>query len=130
MINGNFFYSVSYTYRPDGLRYGKMVNSTSTQHLWDGGNIIVDFKNGAVESTYLRGSQIISSGSGSSLRYYMYNGHGDVVQLVNTSGQVVTQYDYDAFGNQKGDEEDIISDADKNSFRYCAEYFDKETQAI
>lgn len=29
--------SVSYTYRPDGLRYGKMINGATTQHLWDGG---------------------------------------------------------------------------------------------
>ena len=31
--------------------------------------------------------------------YYLYNGHGDVVQVVNTSGNTVNSYDYDVWGN-------------------------------
>lgn len=54
--------------------------------------------------------------------YYIFNGHGDVVQLTNNSGNVIKDYDYDAFGNEKNPDLN-----DTNVFRYCGEYFDKET---
>ncbi|MNC27689.1 RHS Repeat protein [compost metagenome] len=31
--------------------------------------------------------------------YYLYNGHGDIVQKVDTSGAVVNSYAYDVCGN-------------------------------
>jgi len=34
---------------------------------------------------------------------YLYNGHSDVVALVNGSGMVVSSYYYDAFGHVTGD---------------------------
>ncbi|KLU64306.1 tRNA(Glu)-specific nuclease WapA precursor [Desulfosporosinus acididurans] len=52
----------------------------------------------------------------------MYNGHGDVVQLADTSGNVTKNYDYDAFGNEKN-----IDPNDTNVFRYSGEYLDLET---
>ena len=39
---------------------------------------------------------------GSEQRYYLYNGHGDVIGLADASGLVTWRYDYDAFGNEKG----------------------------
>ena len=55
----------------------------------------------------------------------MYNGHGDVVKLTTDTGVVVKTYVYDAFG----EEQDII-DSDTNHFRYCGEYYDKETKTL
>jgi len=46
----------------------------------------------------------------------MFNAHGDVVQAGNT------HYTYDAFGNEQN-----ASPTDANIFRYCGEYWDKET---
>ena len=51
--------------------------------------------------------------------------NGDVVQLTNTSGNVIKTYDYDAFGVEKNPDS-----SDVNPFRYCGEYFDKETGTI
>ena len=31
--------------------------------------------------------------------YYMYNGHSDVTKLLNSSGDILASYYYDAFGN-------------------------------
>ena len=57
--------------------------------------------------------------------YYLHNGHGDVVQLANASGNFFKEYRYDAFGLE------IEPDAnDTNPFRYCGEYFDKETGTV
>ena len=78
-----------------------------------------------VVKKYVRGINLLYSEDGSgNKKYYIYNGHGDVVQLTDTSGNVVKSYDYDAFGNEKN-----IDTADNNPFRYCGGdyYFDKET---
>ncbi len=58
-------------------------------------------------------------------QYYLFNGHGDVVQLTGLNGIVTKRYDYDAFGNEKAPDVN-----DTNVFRYCGEYFDKETGTI
>ena len=57
--------------------------------------------------------------------YYMYNPHGDVQGLTNTSGSLTKTYEYDAFGN----EIDKV-DTDTNPWRYCGEYYDVETDNI
>jgi RHS repeat-associated protein len=115
----------SYKYRSDGLRFSKTANGVETIHIWDGSNIIGDVVGGAVSATYVRGIGLIASKSGGTFTYYLFNGHGDTVQLTNSSGTVTKAYDYDAFGNERSSD---VNDA--NPFRYCAEYFDKETQTI
>ena len=57
--------------------------------------------------------------------YYTQNAHGDVVNLTDNNGAVTKTYQYDAFGVEKN-----IDDADTNAFRYCGEYYDKETATI
>ncbi|OMD48446.1 hypothetical protein BSK56_11780 [Paenibacillus borealis] len=54
--------------------------------------------------------------------YYLYNGHGDVVQIVNTSGTPVNTYSYDEWGNITSQTEGI-----QNSFKYAGEIYDAET---
>ena len=55
----------------------------------------------------------------------MFNAHGDVVQLANAAGSVTKEYNYDSFGVEIEPDED-----DNNPWRYCGEYFDKETGSI
>ena len=57
--------------------------------------------------------------------YYTQNVHGDVVNLTDNNGAVTKTYQYDAFGVEKN-----IDDTDTNAFRYCGEYYDKETATI
>ncbi|MGP3610973.1 MULTISPECIES: RHS repeat-associated core domain-containing protein [Anoxybacillaceae] len=56
--------------------------------------------------------------------YYHLNSHGDVVALTDASGNVVAQYEYDAWGN-------ILSKtgalATANPYRYAGYYYDEET---
>ncbi len=114
-----------YGYNADGLRISKKVNGEVVRHIWCGDQIALELDDsGLVTNKYVRGINLIFSESGisASRRYFLYNGHGDVVQLTDQSGDVVKSYDYDAFGNEKN-----IDDSDNNPFRYCGEYFDKET---
>ena len=111
----------TYTYNPDGLRRSKTVDGVVTRHIWDGQNIVAELDgNGAVTNRFIRGINLIAGkNSASVLTYYLFNAHGDVVGLTNTSGAVTKSYDYDAFGNEKS----IVS-TDANPFRYCGEYLD------
>ena len=54
--------------------------------------------------------------------YYLYNGHGDVVQIVDTSGNIVNRYDYDVWGNFLKKEETI-----ENNFTYFCQTYDETT---
>ena len=54
--------------------------------------------------------------------YYLYNGHGDVVQIVDTAGNIVNQYDYDVWGNFITKEETI-----ENHFTYFGQTYDETT---
>ena len=116
----------SYTYDADGLRQSKTVNGVTTNHIWDGMNMVAETDgNNAVKSVYTRGRELISSKNGMEFTYYLHNGHGDVNMLMNENGSITKTYNYDAFGV----EQDKVSN-DTNPFRYCGEYYDKETDNI
>ena len=119
-----------YTYKPDGLRISKTTGNDTICHIWDGSNISVDMKNGAVDSKYIRGVNLLSYIDNTGVKkLYWFNGHGDVVSLTNVSGNLLWSYEYDAFGVEKP----IAGqnpENDNNPFRYCGEYFDAETGSI
>ena len=83
---------------------------------------MAELSNGTLTAKYLRGMNLISRTDSSQTTYYLFNAHGDVVDLANSSGSSVKSYDYDAFGNEKSP-----SASDRNPFRYCGEYWDTET---
>ncbi|QMV42441.1 RHS repeat-associated core domain-containing protein [Cohnella cholangitidis] len=56
------------------------------------------------------------------LSYYLFNGHGDVVQTVSEDGTVENQYDYDIFGNPT-----LTIEMYAASIRYAGEFYDAET---
>jgi RHS repeat-associated protein len=111
----------TYVYKSDGLRYNKATNGTTTTHIWDGANIAAELT-GSTVTTYVRGINLITKGGGS--QYYSFNVHGDVMQLTNSSGTVTKDYRYDAFGVEVDPQ-----GTDTNPWRYCGEYWDKETNA-
>ena len=109
----------NYTYRPDGLRHsiGDKV------HVWDGANIVADVDGNEVV-VYIRGINLIYADDGDKI-YYHFNAHGDVVVLTNESGTKTKSYSYNAFGVEYNE-----ATLDNNPFRYCGEYYDKETKTI
>jgi RHS repeat-associated protein len=120
-----------YSYRLDGLRYKKAIRSrdgqsSSATHLWDGQNIVAEIgTTGSVTARYLRGINLIAREQDGSLQYYLFNAHGDVTGRTDSNGTVLKRYRYDAFGSEENPEK-----LDVNPFRYCGEYFDKETGEI
>lgn len=114
--------TAAYSYDADGLRTSKTVNGVTTEYVTDGGRVVLELVNGTPTARYLYGLGLVHATIGADKYYYSYNGHGDVVQLTNASGNVVRSYEYDAFGNELNP-----TAGDNNPFRYCGEYFDAET---
>ena len=92
--------------------------------MLDGANVAADVVSGQV-TQYVRGLGLTAlvQADGTRLQY-VTDGHGDVKKLVNSSGTVVVDYTYDAFGNQTEEAED------SNPFRYAGEYWDSESGLI
>ena len=66
-----------------------------------------------------------NKGNNAEKQYYVTDSHGNVVQLTDESGAVTKTYEYDSFGNE------VKPDGkDSNPFRYCGEYYDKETEEV
>ncbi len=122
-----------YKYNASGLRYEKTVDGQTINHVWDGNKqIIADvIDNQFYEADcYIRGTNLVAkynfwNGKKSEYTYYTQNAHGDVVNLTDKDGKVTKSYKYDAFGVEKN-----IDKNDTNAFRYCGEYYDKETATV
>ena len=115
------------------MRYEKTLNGQTINHVWDGNQqIIADvIDNQFYEANcYIRGTNLVAkynywNGKKSEYTYYTQNAHGDVVNLTDKDGKVTKSYRYDAFGVEKN-----IDENDTNTFRYCGEYYDKETATV
>lgn len=121
-------YKVSFTYDAEGLRTGKTVNGEKTIYVWDGDQVVMELsKGGAVQKRYIRGNDLVYADKGENTEktYYVTDMHGNVVQLLDESGNVTKTYEYDSFGNEVKPEK-----KDENPYRYCGEYYDKETKEV
>ena len=121
-------YKVSFTYDAEGLRTSKTVNGEKTVYVWDGDQLVLELKaDGKVKKRYVRGNDLVfaDKGNGTKRQYYVTDPHGNVVQLTDGEGKVIKTYEYDSFGNEVKPEE-----KDDNPFRYCGQYYDKETGEV
>ena len=112
--------TASYAYNPSGLRKAKTVGGSTKYFVYNGMNIVYEYSESVADSVaYFYGLNRTHNSEG---EIYVYNAHGDVVQLVKDNA-VVASYTYDAFGNLTSQ----IGESD-NPFLYCGEYYDAETQ--
>ena len=109
------------------MRYSKTTGSGDAAvthiHAWDGQNIVAEIGvTDTVNSRYIRGQNLVARKIDSNHQYYQFNAHGDVLHLLDANGNMLVDYRYDAFGNQSNP---VATDT--NPFRYCGEYYDRET---
>ena len=113
-----------YTYNASGFRDTKITGNEETKFYWDGSNTIGEAKNDVLVASYLYGIGLINRKDEitNEKNYYFFNVHGDVVSLTDDSGEVVTVYDYNAYGefNERGLKTE-------NPFTYFGQYYDEET---
>ena len=90
----------TFTYGADGLRRRMVTGTNTTDYLLDGQNVVREIKNGVVNATYLngpRGPEYKRDQNGA-VQWYLYDGVGSVVGLVDESGNVTNSRKYDVYG--------------------------------
>lgn len=118
--------TTTFDYAADGMRYKKTTGSKVTQYRYNTDKQVVaevDGNNHTI-ANYVRGDRLLVKRDMIANRdyYYLYNGHGDVIQIVDASGNVVNSYNYDEWGNITRQVEGT-----PNVFKYAGELFDDET---
>lgn len=116
-------YDVVNVYNGEGLRVKKIVNGTATNYLYEFDKVVLETDvNGVQVGRNVYGLNLISRKVGIDTLYYIYNGHSDVVALLDINGSTVVSYYYDAFGN-------IIDQTGtaNNSITYAGYQYDPQT---
>lgn len=122
---------VSYTYNGDGLLYERKEDTDTTRYYYDEEAKLIaeaEVSGGKANITYayvydlygqLTARQDRATGK---LQYYQFNGHGDVVGLVDDQGTTLNSYSYDIWGGPEETTETV-----PNVIRYSGEYWDDTT---
>lgn len=114
---------ILYSYNAQGFRTQKSINGTITKYVYDKDKVVLELDaSNNVTARNTVGSNIISRIINGQTLYYLYNAHGDVVDLIDSNGNVLGTYYYDPFGNivmQSGNVD--------NPYTYAGYQYDKET---
>ncbi|MDD6285074.1 MAG: hypothetical protein PUB05_06890, partial [Firmicutes bacterium] len=91
--------TTSYSYDSDGVRTQKTVNGVVTDYILDGGQVVGE-KSGSnyISYEYDAAGKLVAMVYNGTKYYYVTNAMGDVLGLMNTSGDMVVNYRYDPYG--------------------------------
>ena len=127
--------SISYTYNHDGIRTSKTINGITTYYVVDENNNVVkqyelenDVETNVIEFVYDSNGSPIYFTYNNATYYYEKNLQGDIVAILDASGNTVVEYSYDIWGelvNVTGSLADTIGTI--NPLRYRGYYYDTET---
>ncbi len=115
--------TISYGYNAEGYRVEKNINGQISRYLYEADKVILEVDaagNQAAANVY--GINLISRKIDNDTAYYLYNGHADVVGLINSIGDTIATYYYDAFGNATE-----ATGTANNPYRYSGYRYDEET---
>ena len=138
--------NVEYKYNAYGIRISKTVNGVTTHFYLDGTKLLGQDNGNLLVFNYGNEGVIGFTYQGVGTYYYKKNIFGDVLSIINSSGQEIVKYVYDAWGKHKtfvldnGNFVDIETQtsytqsgsnnkviAELNPFRYRSYYYDTET---
>ena len=118
--------TTTFKYDPFGRRIQKSGPLGTTNYLYDGIRVAeTSNASGGELSGYTQGPAVdepLAILSGGATDYYQGDEQGSITALTNSSGTVVQNYVYDAYGNARSSSGTI-----SNPFRYTAREFDPET---
>jgi RHS repeat-associated protein len=107
--------TASFNYDALGRRTSKLVNSVTSQYLYDGNDIASEIGGGAIGANYLRSLNIdepFVRQTGTRIEHYHTDALGSSLALSDASGGSATTYTYEPFGKT------TISGASSNPFQY------------
>ena len=121
--------TASFTYNADGLRVRKTVNGMSTDYTLHGKQV-VHLKKGGDNLHFFydaQGRPTVVDFNG--VKYgYVHNLQGDIIAIVDGSGNRVVEYTYDAWGKELSKTGTLATTLGSlNPFRYRGYVFDEET---
>lgn len=116
--------SLTCNYDAQGLRVSKTVDGKTTNYYYRYSSVILE-KTDTSSIRNVVGVNIIARKNQEDILYYIYNGHGDVIEMQSAGGSIVNEYDYDIFGNPILENE---AEGKENPYRYAGYYWDKETE--
>ena len=129
--------AVTFAYDSDGKRVRKTSGENTTTYYYNG-NVLSGLVRRAAGSTGVgttvqfvydtQGKPFMLRLNGKTDYFYLYNGLGDVVGLVDSSNQVVVRYQYNSWGKVTSTQDTSgVSLATLNPFRYRKYVHDPET---
>ena len=130
--------TVDFAYDSDGKRVKKISGNTETKYYYNGSILsgLVRTTAGSTGTTKTtvqfvydaEGKPFLLRFNGKTDYFYLYNGLGDVVGLVDSSNQVVVRYQYNSWGKVTSTQDTSgVSLATLNPFRYRKYVYDPET---
>ena len=130
--------TVDFAYDSDGKRVKKISGNTETKYYYNGSILsgLVRTTAGSTGTTKTtvqfvydaEGKPFLLRLNGKTDYFYLYNGLGDVVGLVDSSNQVVVRYQYNSWGKVTSTQDTSgVSLATLNPFRYRKYVYDPET---
>lgn len=130
--------TVDFAYDSDGKRVRKTSGNTETKYYYNGSTLsgLVRTTTGSTGTTKTtvqfvydaEGKPFLLRLNGKTDYFYLYNGLGDVVGLIDSSNKVVVRYQYNSWGKVTSSEDTSgVSLATLNPFRYRKYVYDPET---
>ncbi len=122
--------TASYKYNDAGIRTEKTINGVTTTYNVVGGQVTWE-KTGtdaAIYYSYDASGKLWAIQYGGSTYFYIRNGQGDITRLIDSAGDAVVEYAYDAWGQLLSTTGSLAATlgAD-NPYRYRGYRFDGET---
>ena len=129
---------VTFAYDSDGKRVKKTSGNTETKYYYNGSTLsgLVRTTTGNTGTTKTtvqfvydaEGKPFLLRFNGKTDYFYLYNGLGDIVGLIDSSNKVVVRYQYDSWGKVTSSEDTSgVSLATLNPFCYRKYVFNQET---
>ena len=129
---------VTFAYDSDGKRVKKTSGNTETKYYYNGSTLsgLVRTTTGNTGTTKTtvqfvydaEGKPFLLRLNGKTDYFYLYNGLGDVVGLIDSSNKVVVRYQYNSWGKVTSSEDTSgVSLATLNPFCYRKYVYDSET---
>ena len=120
---------MTYTYDENGLRQTKTADSVTTRYYYNG-SALMGQSDGTdtLEFSYDGNGNAVSVKYNGTYYYYLYNGQGDVVKLIDGDGVSQVEYTYDTWGACSVTGSLANTLGAKNPFRYRGYVYDTETR--
>jgi RHS repeat-associated protein len=131
-VNKAYVFSSTFKYNSEGLRtqktYSSYSSSYTVDYVLDGDKIIVEDRDGdIIYYTYDVDGSLLSMNYNGNEYFYITDLQGNVIKIVDITGNTVVEYKYDAWGNIVYKYDSGLNIDDINPFRYRGYYFDVET---